>query len=95
MHEIMHEGDGNDVGMGLEREYILYMYMRMNSLIQNSQIGVFDRRSIFRAFQARMRVLPDAETIFEANRMVREIYPEDREFMAFELVWIQQSYSYI
>jgi len=32
------------------------------------------------------RVFPDAKNIFEANRMAREIYPEDEEFMAFELV---------
>ena len=32
------------------------------------------------------RIFPDAKTIFEANGMVREIYPEDKEFMAFELV---------
>jgi len=32
------------------------------------------------------RIFPNAETIFEANRMARKIYPEDREFMAFELV---------
>lgn len=30
------------------------------------------------------RIFPNAETIFEANRMAREIYPEDKEFMAFE-----------
>jgi len=33
-----------------------------------------------------MRVHPYAERILEAKRMVREIYPEDEEFMAFELV---------
>jgi len=32
------------------------------------------------------RIFPDAKTIFEVNRMVREIHPEDKEFMAFELV---------
>ena len=32
------------------------------------------------------RIFPDAKTIFEANRMAREIYPDDEEFMAFELV---------
>jgi len=32
------------------------------------------------------RIFPDAKTIFEANTMTREIYPEDKEFMAFELV---------
>jgi len=32
------------------------------------------------------RIFPNAKTIFEANRMAREIYPEDNEFMAFELV---------
>ena len=32
------------------------------------------------------RIFPNAETIFEANRMAREIYPEDKEFMAYELV---------
>jgi uncharacterized protein YqfB (UPF0267 family) len=32
------------------------------------------------------RIRPDAKTLFEASRMVREIYPEDKEFMAFELV---------
>ena len=32
------------------------------------------------------RIFPSARTIFEANRMTREIYPEDKEFMAFELV---------
>lgn len=32
------------------------------------------------------RIFPDAKTIFEARTMVREIYPEDEEFMAFELV---------
>jgi len=32
------------------------------------------------------RIFPDARTIFEARRMAREIYPEDEEFMAFELV---------
>ena len=32
------------------------------------------------------RIFPSARTIFEANRMAREIYPEDEEFMAFELV---------
>jgi len=32
------------------------------------------------------RIFPDAETIFEANRMTRKIYSEDKEFMAFELV---------
>ena len=32
------------------------------------------------------RIFPNAKTIFEANRMAREIYPEDEEFMAFELV---------
>ena len=32
------------------------------------------------------RIFPNAETIFEANRMAREIYPEDKELMAFELV---------
>jgi len=32
------------------------------------------------------RIFPDARHIFEANRMAREIYPEDTEFMAFELV---------
>jgi len=31
------------------------------------------------------RILPDAKTIFEARRMARETYPEDKEFMAFEL----------
>jgi len=33
-----------------------------------------------------MRVLPYAERIFGAKRIAREIYPEDEEFMAFELV---------
>jgi len=33
-----------------------------------------------------MSVLPYAERMFEAKRLVREIYPEDKEFMAFELV---------
>ena len=28
------------------------------------------------------RIFPDAKTIFEANRLTREIYPEDKEFMA-------------
>ena len=32
------------------------------------------------------RIFPKAKTIFEANRMAREIYPEDEEFMVFELV---------
>ena len=32
------------------------------------------------------RIFPSARTIFEVNRMIREIYPEDEEFMAFELV---------
>ena len=32
------------------------------------------------------RIYPNAKTIFEANRMTRDIYPEDTEFMAFELV---------
>ena len=32
------------------------------------------------------RIFPDAKNISEASRMAREIYPEDREFMAFELV---------
>ena len=32
------------------------------------------------------RIFPNAKTIFEANRMTREIYPEDEEFIAFELV---------
>jgi len=32
------------------------------------------------------RIFPDAKNIFEANRKAREIYPEDKEFMAFELV---------
>jgi len=32
------------------------------------------------------RIFTNAKTIFEANRIVREIYPEDEEFMAFELV---------
>jgi ASC-1-like (ASCH) protein len=32
------------------------------------------------------RIFPDARTIFEANRLAREIYREDKEFMAFELV---------
>ena len=32
------------------------------------------------------RIFPDARTIFEANKLAREIYREDREFMAFELV---------
>jgi len=32
------------------------------------------------------RIFPDAKTIFEANTMTREIYPEDKEFVAFELV---------
>jgi len=33
------------------------------------------------------RIFPDAKNIFEARRrMAREIYPEDEEFMAFELV---------
>jgi ASC-1-like (ASCH) protein len=32
------------------------------------------------------RIFPDAKTIFEANRVAREIYPEDKAFMAFELV---------
>jgi len=32
------------------------------------------------------RIFPNAKTIFEANRMAREIYPKDKEFMAFELL---------
>ena len=32
------------------------------------------------------KIFPDAKTIFEARRMARETYPEDEEFMAFELV---------
>lgn len=32
------------------------------------------------------RIFPDAKDELEAKRMVREIYPEDEEFMAFELV---------
>ena len=32
------------------------------------------------------RIFPHAKTIFEASRMAREIYPEDKEFMAYELV---------
>jgi ASC-1-like (ASCH) protein len=32
------------------------------------------------------RIFPDANTIFEASRKAREIYQEDKEFMAFELV---------
>jgi len=32
------------------------------------------------------RIFPDAKDKFEATRMAREIYPEDKEFMAFELV---------
>jgi len=32
------------------------------------------------------RIFPDAKNIFEARKMVREIYPEDKEFIAFELV---------
>ena len=32
------------------------------------------------------RIFPDVSTIFEASRKAREIYPEDKEFMAFELV---------
>ena len=32
------------------------------------------------------RIFPDANTIFEASKKTREIYPEDKEFMAFELV---------
>ena len=32
------------------------------------------------------RIFPNAKTIFKANKMAREIYPEDEEFMAFELV---------
>ena len=32
------------------------------------------------------RIFPHARDKFEASRMTREIYPEDEEFMAFELV---------
>lgn len=32
------------------------------------------------------RIFPEAKTIFEARKKAREIYPEDKEFMAFELV---------
>jgi hypothetical protein len=32
------------------------------------------------------RIFPDAQDKLEARRKVREIYPEDEEFMAFELV---------
>ena len=32
------------------------------------------------------RIFPDAQDKSEASRMVREIYPDDEEFMAFELV---------
>ena len=32
------------------------------------------------------RIFPDANTIFEACRMARGIYPDDKEFMAFEIV---------
>jgi ASC-1-like (ASCH) protein len=32
------------------------------------------------------RIFPDAKDEFEASGMVREIYPEDKEFMAFELL---------
>jgi len=31
------------------------------------------------------RIWPDAKNIFEARRMVREIYPEDKELIASEL----------
>lgn len=33
-----------------------------------------------------MRIHPNVEMLFEARRMAREIYPDDEEFMAFELV---------
>ena len=32
------------------------------------------------------RIFPEAQDEFEASRMTREIYPEDKEFMAFELI---------
>ena len=32
------------------------------------------------------RIFPDAQDMLEARRMAREVYPEDKEFMAFELV---------
>ena len=32
------------------------------------------------------RIFPNAKTIFGASRMARQIYPEDKEFMTFELV---------
>ena len=31
------------------------------------------------------RIFPDAKDELEARRKAREIYPEDKEFMAFEL----------
>jgi len=32
------------------------------------------------------RIFPDAKTIFEARKRVRELYADDEEFMTFELV---------
>jgi ASC-1-like (ASCH) protein len=32
------------------------------------------------------RIFPDVETILEARKRVKELYPEDKEFLAFELV---------
>ena len=31
------------------------------------------------------RVFPEASTIFEAVKMMKELYPDEKEFMAFEL----------
>lgn len=39
---------------------------------------------IFKDFDY-MRIFQDAQDIFEASRMARELYPNDEEFMAFEL----------
>jgi len=48
-------------------------------LRRNSSVRILEDINYKRSFQ-------NAENIFEANKMAREIYPEDEEFMAFELV---------
>ena len=55
--------------------------------IQRKRIVKIHRGSLARILKDinYKRIFPDAKTIFDARRMAREIYPEDEEFMAFEL----------
>lgn len=56
--------------------------------ILRKRISRIHRGSLARIFHDvdYKRIFPEAKTVFEARNQVKKLYPDDEEFMAFELV---------